>query len=279
MSFGKKFRNATIAVAACLCAVLAPAQPVDSGTSLEAGYAAMYNLEFERAHDVFAQWERLHPEDPMGPASDAAAYLFAEFDRLHVLEFELFTDDHRFENRSSLLPDPQVKQRFETTLAQAQQLADAALARQPRDSNALFAKVLRFGLLGNYAAMIEKRDLQGLSFMKQGRLLAEQLLVLDPNCYDAYLAVGVENYLLSLKPAPVRWFLRLGGAQTDKDAGLEKLSLTADKGHYLLPYARLLLAVAALRAHDEERARNLLAGLARDYPHNRLYHEELARLK
>ena len=279
MALGNTFRNSATFAAVCLIAALAIAQPVDTGASLEAGYAAMYNLEFDKAHDIFAQWERLHPEDPMGPASDAAAYLFAEFDRLHVLEFELFTDDHRFEGRSSLAPDPQVKQRFEATLTKAEQLANAQLARQPHDSNALFAKVLRLGLLGDYTALIEKRDFQGLSYLKQGRALAEQLLASDPNCYDAYLAVGVENYLLSLKPAPVRWLLRLGGAQTDKDAGLQKLGLAANKGHYLLPYARLLLAVAALRDHDQERARSLLAGLAREYPHNRLYHEELARLK
>jgi hypothetical protein len=277
MVSGKTIRNVAIAAIACLVSALAA--HADSAPTIENGYAAMYNLEFDKAHDIFAQWERMHPEDPMGPASDAAAYLFSEFDRLHVLEFELFTDDHRFENRSSLAPDPQLKAKFEATLTKAEQLADAVLSRSPRDSNALFAKVLRLGLLGDYTAMIEKRDLQGLSYLKQGRTLAEQLLALDPHCYDAYVAVGVENYMLSLKPAPVRWFLRLGGAQTDQDAGLQKLGLTADKGHYLLPYARLLLAVAALRDHNQERARNLLAGLAREYPHNRLYHEELARLK
>lgn len=271
-------RNAAVAIVVCVLGTLG-ARAANIGPTIEDGYAAMYNLEFDKAHDIFAQWERLHPEDPMGPASDAAAYLFSEFDRLHVLEFELFTDDQRFESRSSLKPDGQLKAKFEAALARAEQLADASLSRSPRDSNAMFAKVLRLGLLGDYAAMIEKRDLQGLSYLKQGRSLAERLLTLDPNCYDAYVAVGVENYMLSLKPAPVRWFLRLGGAQTDKDAGIQKLTLTADKGHYLLPYARLLLAVAALRDHNQERARSLLAGLAHEYPHNRLYHEELARLK
>ena len=36
------------------------------------------------------------------------------------------------------------------------------------------------------------------------------LLSLDSSYYDAYLAVGVENYMLSLKPLPLRWLLRLG---------------------------------------------------------------------
>ena len=34
---------------------------------------------------------------------------------------------------------------------------------------------------------------------------------------DANLAVGLENYVLGLKPAPLRWVLRISGAQTDQE--------------------------------------------------------------
>jgi hypothetical protein len=250
----------------------------DTTSPLDVGYEAMYNLQFDRAHQLFHDWENLHPDDPMGPVSDAAAYLFDEFNQLHVLQIELFTDDHRFEGRSLPPADPRLKQDFEAQLDRTRQLAEAALRRNPKDANALFADTLSFGLRGDYLAMIEKKDLQGLSYIKQGRALAEQLIASDPSCYDAYLAVGVENYLLSLKPAPVRWFLRLEGAQTDKETGLQKLRVTAEKGHYLRSYARLLLAVAALRDHDARNARALLAGLAQKYPMNPLYGEELARV-
>ena len=36
----------------------------------------------------------------MGYVSNAAAYLFSEFNRLHILESDLFTDDAKFEHRS-----------------------------------------------------------------------------------------------------------------------------------------------------------------------------------
>ena len=114
--------------------------------------------------------------------------------------------------------------------------------------------------------------------MKTSRGKAEQLLNLDSTCYDAYLAVGVENYLLGINPAPVRWVLRMTGAQTDKADGLAKLHLTAAKGDYLAPFARLLLAVAAVRDKDPQTARDLLSGLAHDFPHNHLYSIELARI-
>ena len=73
--------------------------------------------------------------------------------------------------------------------------------------------------------------------------------------------------------------MRLSGAQTDKQEGLAKLRLTAEKGHYLAPYARLLLAVAALRDHDRSQARMILSGLAEEFPRNPLYRKELARIE
>jgi len=115
--------------------------------------------------------------------------------------------------------------------------------------------------------------------MKNGRMLAEKLLVLDPSYYDAYLAIGVENYVLSLKPAPVRWLLQMGGAKASRQEGLAKLKLTAEKGRYLRPFARLLLAVSALRDHDHAQAAAILQDLSHQFPENRLYAEELSRLR
>src|ERR1700754_2567308 len=67
-----------------------------SGTPLNDGYHALYNLDFPSAHTHFQQWMTAHPEDCLGPASDAAAFIFTEFDRLGVLDIELFADDDRF---------------------------------------------------------------------------------------------------------------------------------------------------------------------------------------
>jgi hypothetical protein len=248
-------------------------------TSLDAGYRDMYNLQFDAAHQVFTDFQKAHPEDPLGPVSNAAAYLFAEFDRLHVLESELFTDNNKFEARSKPAPDAKTKSAFEAELAKSDVLADRKLSADPRNADAMFAKVLGLGLRGDYAAMVEKRDLAGLSYMKGGRALAQQLLALHPDYYDAYLAVGVENYLLSLQSAPMRWALRITGAETDKQTGLNNLRLTAEHGHYLLPYARLLLAVAALRDNDKNQARELLSGLSRQFPENHLYAKELTKLQ
>lgn len=263
-------RAAWAAIALCLASA-AHAEP----TLLETGYREMYNLQFDAAHRTFAEWERLHPEDPLGPASDAAAYLFTEFDRLHILQSEFFVQDAHFYTDKRLSPDPRLKEKFDAALNKSLALAGPA----PRDPNAQFAAVLCHGLRSDYIGLIEKRYLAAFKEMKVGRQMSEQLLAAHPDYADAWLAIGVENYLLSIKPAPLRWLLRLGGGQTDREFGLEKLRLTATKGHYLAPFARLLLAVAALRDQDKTRARTLLSGLAEEFPQNPLYVRELERLE
>lgn len=278
------FSPSPIRVAATLLLLLACTVSASAACSttaqpaLDRGFHQMYNLDFSGAHATLHEYQTQHPDDPVGFVSDGAAYLFSEFDRLHILESDLFTDDQKFDNRSKQTPDPKLKEEFDQHLAKSDALADAALKRNPKDANAMFAQVLANGLRGDYVALIEKRNLAGLSYFKSGRLRAQQLLQVEPTCYDAYLAIGAENYILGANAAPVRWVLRIAGSETDKDLGLQKLRLTAEKGEYLAPFARLLLAVAALRDKDPATARNLLAGLSTEFPQNQLYAKELAKL-
>ena len=245
---------------------------------LDRGYREMYNLQFADAHQTFAGYSRQNPADPMGAVSDAAAYLFSEFDRLHILQSEFWVRDQSLFDFHKLAADPAIKKRFDEALSKTLALADTELKNAPDSANAQLASALRLGLHADYTALIEKRGIAALTEVKQSRQIAEKLLAKHPDYYDAWIAVGLENYLLSLKPAPVRWILHIGGAQTDKGTGLDRLRLTAEKGHYLLPYARLLLAIADLRDHAPASAREKLQWLAREFPGNRLYRDELAKL-
>ncbi len=251
----------------------------DHAASLETGYRQMYNLDFSAAHKTFELWEELHPEDPLGAASNAAAYLFAEFERLHILELDFLTEKKHLEDGDPVSPDPTTKVAFETELAKADEVAGRILAESENDCNALFARILTDGLRGNYAALVEKQRRSGLDFLKSSRVTAERLIALDPTYHDAYLAIGIENYVLGIRSAPTRWMLRLSGAQADKEKGIADLKITAEKGRYLAPYARLLLVIAALRDRDRSTAKRLLADLAKEFPQNRLYQVELERLK
>jgi len=245
---------------------------------LYAGWLKMYDLKFDDAHRSFVAWKQRYPDDSLGPASNAAAYLFSELARLGALESELFVDDSRFKSRAKLRPDPAKKLLFVQEIAQADRLADAALQRAGADPNALFVKSLTFGLRADNAGLIEKQSLAALSLTKAGRVYADRLMLASPQAFDAYLGPGVENYLLSLKPAPLRVLLRLTGSNVDREKGLEEIRKTASNGHYLEPFAKLLLAVAALRDNNPARARDLLGELHRRFPDNELYTREMNQI-
>jgi hypothetical protein len=247
-------------------------------TQLDTGYRAMYNLDFGGAHKAFEEWGRQQPDDPFGPASDAAAYLFSEFERLKILRSEFLTEDSFFLNSHKLKPDPAIKVSFENALGRSRGLADAMVKRGQSPERVLFASVVCTALRADYLALIEKENWQALTEIKDARNKAETLVTQHPDYMDGYLSVGVENYLLSQKVAPVRLFLRMTGAQTDKEVGLQKLRIVAAQGRYFKPYAKILLAIAAVRDKNRGRAQQLMAELALEFPGNDLFKDEAKKL-
>jgi hypothetical protein len=283
MSFAYKSRIVqvlllSLASLAFDCGTAAAVDTIASTVSLDRGFSLLYNLDFGGAHQVFLSWQQEHPEDPMGPACDAAGFLFSEFSRLGVLEAQFYADDQAFEARKKLAPDPAVRERFYAALDQADSRARSRLSRNPKDRDALFALTMSSGLKADYAGLIEKRNLASLHYTKEATAWAEQLQAVDPECYDAHLASGVSQYIIGSIAAPVRWLVRLGGVSGDKQKGIAELQLTAQRGHYLAPFARILLAIAYVREKDKSRARELLISLRNEFPQNPLFTQEIARL-
>jgi len=267
-----------LAAAACFSNRATAADIPVSTPSLDRGFLLLYSLDFAGAQQVFASWQQDHPDDPLGPASEAARLLFSEFNRLGVLEEQFYKDDRAFDARKKFTPDPKVHDALAAALGQAESRAQARLSKKPNDPDALFAMALSSGLRADYTALIEKRNLASLHFTKQGTAWAKRLLAVEPDYYDAHLATGVSQYIIGSMAAPVRWLVRLGGVSGDKAAGISELQLTAAHGRYLAPFARILLAIAYVREKDPAHARQLLVSLQQDFPQNPLFAREIGRL-
>ncbi len=255
-----------------------PARSDVPSLGLSQGYLRLYDLDFGGAQKDFETWEKLNPENPMGPASEAAGILFSEFNRLGVLEAQFYEDDSIFAARKKYAADPTQKTRFDQQLDRAENLAKSKLSHDPKDRDALLAMTMAAGLRSDFAALIEKRNLASLHYTKEATAWANQLLAADPTCYDAHLAGGVSRYIIGSMAAPVRWILRVGGVDGDKQGGIAELQTTAAHGQLLAPFARILLAIAYVREKDTARAKEMLAGLQREFPENSLFAKELARI-
>jgi hypothetical protein len=250
-----------------------------SAPEIDLGFRELYQLRFSEGRDKFAVWQEKHPEDPLGDVSIAASYLFEEFYRQGVLSSSFFLNDARLLGGIEGKPDQTRAANFRNANQNAKELALKRLRLNPHDPSALYALTLATGMEADYSGILEKHHLESLRLIKQADGYAKELLEVQPDAEDAWLALGAADYIIGSLPAHKRFFLRLGGIHGDKKVGLDELRQAAEKGHYLKPYAKMLLGLAALREMHKEIAREEFTDLAIEFPDNPLFALELARLK
>src|SRR6202140_2945414 len=112
---------------------------LSTSSQFDTGFHLLYELKFELAREQFTAWERQNPEEPLGPALEAAADLFEEFYRKGVLTSDFFLDDRRLLGGIKDQPDAELERQFASSVQRAETSARARLANQPKDPDALFA--------------------------------------------------------------------------------------------------------------------------------------------
>jgi tetratricopeptide (TPR) repeat protein len=245
---------------------------------LDAGFHLLYELKPEEARGQFEALQMSHPEDPLGSAAEAAAYLFEECYRQGVLTSEFFLDNKRFLGKIPLKPDPELRAAFFAADKRAQDLAQLQLKSNPDDPNALFVMTLSVGMEADYASLIDKKQLDSLKKIREADKYAKKLLVIAPEAADAYLGLGTANFIIGSLPGIKKFFLGFAGVHGDKKVGIQQLEIAADRGRYLRPFAKILLALAALREKKPDVARAQLTELVMEFPENPLFASELAKL-
>jgi hypothetical protein len=74
-----------------------------------------------------------------------------------------------------------------------------------------------------------------------------------------------------------RLFVGIAGIHGDKDAGIQQIEIAANHGHYLRPFAKIMLALAA-RDERLEVTRTQLHELVVEFSENPLFAAELDKL-
>jgi hypothetical protein len=283
-----------VAVAVILCApafqIAAAAQPASAPPADTAPAPApdpfvpifnrLYNYDFATAHMMLDERQRADAADPLPYAVRAAVYMFSEFERLKILETEFFIDDDNMVDGQGhrQKPDAEVKRRLFVTLDAARARANVILTADPSQRRALLAMVMAAGVAADYTGFVERRQWKGMSLTRETNRYAQKLLALKPPVYDAYMNVGSLEYVVGSLPFYVRWFVRFDKIEGNKRKGIEQLKLVAQHGTYYGPFARILLAVASLREHKLEDARQIVTQLAAEFPENPLLARELDKV-
>jgi tetratricopeptide (TPR) repeat protein len=244
---------------------------------LMTGFRLLYEQKFPEGREKFTAWESQHPEEPFGQVAVAASYLFEEFYRQGVLTSEFFLDDNKFLKGIEGKPDPGRMREFLDALGRARELAKSRLKKTPKDPEALFALTLAAGMESDADSILFKKQLDGLKRMKEANEYAKQLLAVQPDAYDAWVAPGSANYIIGSLSVGFRMMLWFGGIHGDKKLGMEQVGKTAENGRYLQPFAKILLALAARREKQNALAQKLLRELTEEFPASPLFAAEYAK--
>lgn len=244
---------------------------------LTAGFNLLYEQKFTEARTAFESWESRNAAEPFGEVAIAATYLYEEMYRQGALTSDFFLNEKRFLHGIDGKPDPERMGHFREALTRARALAREKQKTNVKDPEALFALTLAAGMESDANSILEKRQLDALKRMKEANEYAKQLLAQHPDATDAYIAMGIANYIIgSLNPG-FRFALWFGGIHGDKKLGMEQVGKAAENGRYLRPFGKIMLALAARREKQNVLAQRLLRELTEEFPTNDLFASEYAK--
>jgi tetratricopeptide (TPR) repeat protein len=241
-------------------------------------YDHFYNLEYDEAIADFDQALRAHPENPDYHNHVAEALVFREMYRDGALESELVSGNNSFLRRPKLEPGAAVRERFLGGINKAMNISQARLKTNPRDTGALYALGISYGLRSNYFFLVEKAWKKSLDDATSARKLHNKVSEIDPANVDARLVQGLHDFLVGSLPLGWRMLGFLVGFHGDKEKGIRTIQDVAAHGRINRVDAEIFLCALYRRERQPKQAIPLLDDLLRHFPRNYLLRFEQAEM-
>src|SRR5262249_41770159 len=156
---------------------------------------------------------------------------FREMFKVGALESELVSGANSFLQRPKIDTTPEVEKQFFDEIQKAMSLAQARLKANPKDTKALYALGVTYGLRGNWNFLVRKSWTEALRDATTARKLHNKITEIDPANYDARLVQGAHDYIVGSLPMFYKMLGFLVGFRGDRDKGIRTLQEVAEKGN------------------------------------------------
>jgi tetratricopeptide (TPR) repeat protein len=255
------------------------ASPLGAQQSLvDEGFNDFYNLDYDQAIAVFEKAIARNPEQPDLHNHLAQTLIFREMYRDGALESELVSGNNSFLRRPKLNPTPEIEERILDEIGKAMALADARLKQNPRDTAAMYASGIAYGLRANYYWVVKKAWHDSLRDATAARKLHNRISELEPNNVDARLVQGLHDYVVGSLPWAYKMLGFLFGIRGDKEKGIRTVQDVARNGKQDRVEAEVFLCALYRRENMSKLAVPLVQDLIRRYPRNYLLRLELGQM-
>ncbi len=235
-------------------------------------------MDYEAALQRFERIAAEHPDDPLATDFLLDATVVRELNRLDLLDTTFYANDGFLTGKHVVVEDPAVRDRVRELAAKAVTQADALLAKNGKDVDALYARGWARSLQVTYMALVERIFAPALKLALGAKNDDEEVLRLDPNYVDADMIVGTYQYVVGALPRTFRFLVGIAGVSGSKEKGMALLETAATRGIRTSVEARTCMMLFLRREGKYAEAEALAQSLASEYPHDFLFQLEVANL-
>lgn len=252
--------------------------PINLTPQVRAAHERFYDMDYDGALSRFEAIQKANPDDPMAIDYVQMTLIIRTLYRQDLLDTTYYAHNSFLTSKRSVSIPPATRQRIESLTEAAIALCDKQIKANPKATNAYFARGYARGM---HAAFITLVDHSFVAAARQGlasRNDSEQALKLDPDYADAKMAVGIQEFAVASLPRFLRIMVGFAGIGGNKERGLQMLREAA--AHGVVTPVESRTALALFLRHDARYPEAIAVerGLAEEFPHNYLFHLELANL-
>ncbi|HVG19342.1 MAG TPA: hypothetical protein VNI02_09825 [Blastocatellia bacterium] len=243
------------------------------------GNTAVYNLDYKGARGIFQEMTKMSPDHPAGYVYLANNLWLETLNSNRRLSSSLYSGGSFYvQDAEQDEADLKRDREFNELIKKAVALSKARLQTNPQDVEALYYQASALGLRAGYSLSVNRSFRRSIGDANESVSLQKKVIKLDPTYTDAYLSIGLYEYVVDSLPWIWRTLARLAGIKGSKQKGVEHLLLVTEKGKYTADDARVLLIGLYSRENQPERAFEMINLLADKYPRNYLLGVERAAM-
>jgi tetratricopeptide (TPR) repeat protein len=249
----------------------APAASERSEALRREAYQAAYNLDYDRADELFRQATAADPDDPAAWRGAAAA----TWQRVLFLRGTLLVDDyqgHMGTAKAGPIPPtpPALAAAFHQNLDRAIALAEKTVARRYNEAGPHFDLGSAAGLAVWFGSSIEARTWDPGRKARRAFYESQLAAKLDPTRRDVGLVLGTYRYMLSTMPKTVQLLAGIIGFKGSRAEGLRLLEAAAESPSDLQEEAQFRLVLIYTREERHAEAAAVIRDMERTHAGNRL---------
>jgi tetratricopeptide (TPR) repeat protein len=243
------------------------------------GNEALYNLDYATAREIFQRMTRIAPEHPAGYIYLANNSWLETLNASRRLSSSLYVGSSFYDvPETDDKVDPKRDREFDSFIKQAIAYSRIRLDRNPKDVEALYYQAAAQGLRASYKVTVKRSFRLAIGDANESVKLQRKVIKLDPTFVDAYLSIGLYDYVVGNLPPLWAFFAKLAGFSGDEKRGIAHLERVTREGKYTSDDARVVLIGIYTREGRPEEALKTIEFLANKYRSNYLFGVERAAM-